>query len=144
LAATHDDAAAVLNVTEQQVCERVATATGVAADQIERLIFVEGDTIKLTLPALKLGKNNAERTRNVARILVITRGFGLEENDTPVEVIRSEVIRLKCYDPANFSSHLSTLDGYVITGSGATRRIRAKSPGIQAFSALVDSLAGLE
>jgi hypothetical protein len=62
----------------------------------------------------------------VAQTLTIARGFGLEENETPLEVIRSECTRLKVYDSANFSSQLAKLAGYVVSGSGQNRRLRAK------------------
>ncbi len=59
-----------------------------------------------------------------------------------MELVRAEAQRLKCYDPANFSSQIKVLSGYLITGSGTNRRIRAKSGGISAFPAFVDSLLG--
>jgi hypothetical protein len=96
----------------------------------------------VSIPGIKLGKNNAEKTRAIAQILTIVRGFGLDEAETSVEVVRAEAIRLKCYDSANFSSQLGKLSGFVITGSGTNRRIRSKAAGIQAFPGLVDSLLG--
>jgi hypothetical protein len=39
---------------------------------------------------------------------------------------------------------MKALTGYVITGSGGNRRVRAKGPGIAAFPALVDKLLGAE
>ncbi|MBA2529703.1 MAG: hypothetical protein H0V19_07040 [Euzebyales bacterium] len=70
------------------------------------------------------------------------RGFGLDEAETSVELVRAEAQRLKCYDQANFSSQLGKLTGYQVTGPSSSRRIRAKSAGIQAFPGFVDSLLG--
>lgn len=129
-------------VPEDVMYDRVAEQTGVDRDKIERLVHMDDDGPRITIPGMRLGKNNAEKTRAVAAILTIVRGFGLGENDTPLEVVRSEVIRLKCYDSANFAAHLSKLDGFVVAGSGQTRRIRAKGGGIESFAGLVDRLVG--
>jgi hypothetical protein len=131
-----------LAVTEAEIYDRVVQQTGVDRDKLEQLVHRDGDAIKIGLPGIKLGKYNADKTRTVAQILTIVRGFGLEEDETSVEIVRSEVQRLKCYDSANFSSQLGKLNGFVITGTGANRRIRAKSPGIAAFPHLVDAVVG--
>lgn len=129
-------------VSEDEMYERVVMQTGAERTKVEELFHEDSNVPVVSLPGLRLGKNNAEKTRVIAQVLTIARGFGLGENDTSIEVIRNEAIRLKCYDSANFTSHLATLDGYVITGSGQNRRIRAKAIGIAAFPALVDRLAG--
>ncbi|RSM61589.1 hypothetical protein DMB66_24515 [Actinoplanes sp. ATCC 53533] len=118
--------------------------TGVDREKLEQIVHLDGDVLKMSLPGIKLGKNNAEKTRAVAHILTIVRSFGMEESETSVDVVRTEVSRLKCYDSANFSSQLSKLSGFIITGSGSNRRIRAKAAGIAAFPALVDNLLGVK
>lgn len=127
-------------VSEYEIYDRVVEHTGVDRDQLEQILHLDDDGVRVSLPGLRLGRNNAERTRAVAQILTIARGFGLEENETSLEIVRSECVRLKVYDSANFSSHVAKLNGYVVSGSGQNRRLRAKSPGIQAFPALVDAL----
>lgn len=129
-------------VTEDEIYSRVVAQTGVDRDKLEQVVHLDDDGPRVSLPGLKLGRNNAERARVVAQILTITRGFGLGENETSLEVIRTECERLKVYDSANFSTHIKGLTGYVINGAGQTRRVRVKGPGIQAFSALLDSLLG--
>ena len=129
-------------VSEQTIYDRVVAQTGVDRDKLEQVVHLDGDTLKVSIAGIKLGKNNAERARAVARILTITRGFGLEESETSLEVIRAECDRLRVYDQNNFSSHMKALDGYVITGAGASRRVRAKGAGIEAFTTLVDALVG--
>jgi hypothetical protein len=131
-----------ISVTEVEIFGKVVAQTGVDRAKLEAVAHLDGDILKVSIPGIKLGKNNAEKTRAVAQILTIVRGFGLDEAETSVEVVRAEAIRLKCYDSANFSAHLGKLNGYIITGSGANRRIRAKAAGIQAFPALVDRLLG--
>jgi hypothetical protein len=129
-----------ISVSEDEIYDRVAAQTAVTRDKLERVVHLDDDGLRVSLPGLKLGKNNAERARAVAQILTITRGFGLEENETSLEVIRTECDRLRVYDSANFSSHMKALNGYVLTGAGSNRRLRAKGPGIQAFPSLVDGL----
>jgi hypothetical protein len=129
-------------VSEQTIYDRVVAQTGVDRDKLEQVVHLDGDTLKVSIAGIKLGKNNAERARAVARIVTITRGFGLEESETSLEVIRAECDRLRVYDQNNFSGHMKALDGYVITGAGTSRRVRAKGAGIEAFTTLVDGLVG--
>ncbi len=96
------------------------------------------------MPGIKLGKNNADRTRAIAAIFTVVRSFGLDEDETSVELVRDEAQRLKCYDSANFSSQLKVLQsqGYVLKGSGSNRRIQVKGTGIAEFPNLVSKLSG--
>jgi hypothetical protein len=127
-------------VSESEMYDRVVAHTGAARSKIEALVHTDEGVPTISIPGLKLGKNNAEKTRRIAAILTIVRGFGLGENETPVEAVRAEATRLKCYDSANFSSYLAKVEGYVVTGGGQNRRIRAKAPAIAGFPALVDLL----
>jgi hypothetical protein len=131
-----------VSVGEDEIYDRVVEHTGADREKLEQVLHLDDGGVRVSLPGLRLGRNNAERTRTVAQILTIARGFGLEENETSLEIIRSECMRLKVYDSANFSSHIGKLAGYVVSGAGQNRRLRAKSPGIQAFPALVDALVG--
>jgi hypothetical protein len=128
------------DVPENVMYERVVAQTGANREKVERLVHMDNGVPTISVPGVRLGKNNAEKTRRIAEILTIVRGFGLGENDTSLEVVRAEATRLKCYDSANFTAQLSKLDGYVITGGGQNRRIRAKAGGITGFPALVDLL----
>lgn len=130
------------DVSEGEIYDRVVAATGADRDKLEQIFHLNDDGLRLSLPGIKLGKTNAVRARTVAHIITIARGFGLEEAETSLEVIRTECERLKVYDSANFSSHMKGLSGFVINGSGQNRRLRAKGPGIVAFPALVDGLLG--
>jgi hypothetical protein len=141
---TADDDGVAPAASEEEIYTRVATQTGVDRDLLEQLVHLDGTAIKISVPGLRLGRNNAERARAVAQILTVTRGFGFEEPGTPLEVIRTECERLKVYDQANFSSQIKALGGYVITGSGPNRRLRARGAGIQAFGGLVANLIGGE
>lgn len=129
-----------ISVGENEIYDRVVEHTGADREKLERVLHLDDEGVRVSLPGLRLGRNNAERTRAVAQILTIARGFGLEENETSLEIIRGECTRLKVYDSANFSAHVGKLPGYVVSGSGQNRRLRAKSPGIQTFPALVDAV----
>jgi hypothetical protein len=133
-----------IRVSEQEIYDRVTEHTGVDRNALEHVIHLDDDVLRLSIPGMKLGKNSADKTRTVAQILTVTRGFGFNEKETDVELIRSEVIRLKCYDPKNFFAQLSKLNGFIVTGTGANRRIRAKASGISAFATLVENLAGVQ
>lgn len=127
---------------EDAIFHKVEMHTGVSRTKLEELVHLDDGVLKISIPGLRLGKNNADKTRAIAQIITIVRGFGLDEQETSVELVRAEAQRLRCYDQANFAAHLGKLNGYLITGSGTNRRIRAKSAGIQSFTVLVDSLLG--
>lgn len=125
---------------EDAILDKVEMHTGVPRTKLDELVHLDDGVLKVSIPGIKLGKNNADKTRAIAQIITIVRGFGLDEQETSVELVRAEAQRLRCYDQANFAAHLGKLNGYLITGSGTNRRIRAKSAGIQSFAALADSL----
>jgi hypothetical protein len=133
-----------ITVSEEDIYDRVVAQTGVDRVKLEQVVHLDDGVLKVSIPGLKLGKNNAERARAVAQILTITRGFGIEEHETSLDVIRAECDRLRVYDQNNFSGHMKALSGYLITGSGGNRRVRAKGAGIAAFPSLVDKLLGAE
>ncbi|WP_101653124.1 hypothetical protein [Brevibacterium ihuae] len=127
---------------ESTILDKVEQHTGVSREKLEELVHLDDGVLKVSLPGIKLGKNNADKTRAIAQILTIVRGFGLDENETSLELVRAEAQRLKCYDSANFSAQVKVLSGYLIIGSGTNRHIRAKSGGINGFPAFVDSVLG--
>jgi hypothetical protein len=131
-----------VTVSEDEMYAKVVAQTEVDQAKLEDLVHMDDDGPHVSIPGLKLGRSNADRTRAVAQILTIVRGFGLGESGTLLDVIRAECERLKVYDQTNFARQVRALDGYVITGAGPNRRLRAKGPGIAAFSNLVDSLPG--
>jgi hypothetical protein len=135
-----DGGAVHVPVSEREIYDRVVEHTGVDRQKLEHLVHMDDDGPRMSVAGLKLGKNNAERARAVAQIITMVRSFGIGDTDTPLEVIRAECDRLKVYDSANFSSQVRALNGYVITGTGQNRRVRAKSAAVQAFSGFVDGL----
>ncbi|WP_241060380.1 hypothetical protein [Streptomyces marispadix] len=135
-----EGSAAHAPIAEREIYDRVVEHTGVDRAKLEHLVHMDDDGPHMSVPGLKLGKSNAERARAVAQIIIMVRSFGIGENETPLEVIRAECERLKVYDSANFSSQVRALNGYVVTGSGQNRRVRAKSAAVQSFSGFVDSL----
>jgi hypothetical protein len=133
---------AATQVTEDQMYNEVVAGTGVDRNKLERLVHLDDGGPRLSLPGLKLGKNTADKARAVAQVLTIVRGFGLHEDATPLEVIRTECSRLKVYDQPNFSRQVTNIDGFAAVGTGQSRRLRAKAPAVAAFSDLVDKLLG--
>ena len=132
-----------ITVSEDDLLSKVAAGTGTSQEKLESLVHLDDGVLKLSLPGIKLGKNNADKTRAIAQVLSIVRAFGLDEDGTSVESVRVEAQRLKCYDGPNFTKQLARLTpGYIITGSGSNKRVRAKAGGIASFPALVDQLLG--
>lgn len=125
---------------ESTILDKVEQQTDVSRAKLEELVHLDDGILKVSLPGIKLGKNNADKTRAITQILTIVRGFGLDEDETSLELVRAEAQRLKCYDSANFASQIKVLNGYLITGDRTNRRIRAKPGGIHGFPAFVDSL----
>lgn len=127
-------------ISEAELYNRVANHTDASKEKLELLVHLDEGVPHISIAGMKLGKSNAERTRTVAQVLAVVRGFGLDEEATDLQVIRDECMRLKVYDAGNFSSYLSKLPGFVISGSGANRKVRARGQGIQAFADLVNDL----
>ncbi len=131
-----------VTITEDEMYQKVVEQTGVDLALLERVVHLDDDGPRISIAGLKLGRSNSERARAVAKVITIVRGFGLDENETPLEVIRDECERLKVYDIANFSTHMKALDGFVINGTGSGRRLRPKGPGIAGFASLVEKIVG--
>lgn len=131
-----------ITLPDDELVQKVSTGTGADAVALANLIYTDEGVLRLNVPGIKLGKNNADRTRAIAAVFTVVRSFGLDEDDTSVELVREEAQRLKCYDSANFSSQLKALQGFIIKGAGTNRRIQAKSPGLSEFPNLVAKLAG--
>ena len=72
-------------VSEGEMYARVIEHTGVDRGKLERLVHLDDDGPRITITGIKLGKNNAERTRAVAQVLTIARGFGMDEAVTSLE-----------------------------------------------------------
>ena len=70
-----------VGVSEDEIYGQVTAHTGVDRARLEQLVHLDGDILKVSIPGLRLGANNAERARAVAQILTIVRGFGLGESD---------------------------------------------------------------
>lgn len=133
-----------VGVTEKSLLESVSSHTDIDFDKLMELVHLDDEELRVSLPAVKLGRNNADKTRAIAQILAVVRYCGLDEPETPYELIRAEVMRLKCYDSANFSAQLSGLSnvGYITSGSGRNRKLRPKPASLKAFAVLVSKLAG--
>lgn len=134
----------VIALSEREMLKRVSEGTGANLDELEQLVYLDDGVPRISRPGIKLGRNNAERTRAVASILAICGTFSSEEDEIPVELVREEAQRLKVYDPANFAAHLKALPGFVVKGSGPNRRLQARATAIDNFAELVSSLAGEE
>ena len=126
---------------ENEVLRKIERGTGVPTTELDRLIFVDEGEPRIAPSGLKLGKNNAERTRAVVAILTVARAFGFDEGETSLELIREEVQRLRVYDSANFAAHVKGLPGFVVKGAGANRRVQAKATGIEEFPNLVAEIS---
>lgn len=134
------ESGAEYELDESLLIERISSETGVGRDKIEELVYTDQGKIHINRPGLKLGRNNTERTKVVAAFLTIVRNFGLDEDETPVETIRDEVQRLRVYDANNFAAQLKSMPGFVLKGSGQSRRLQAKATGVAEFADLVESM----
>ncbi len=127
-------------ISENELYDKLTSNTGVEKGKLERIVHIEGGVPQITLMRVKLGPSMIKRAQAVAQVLIVARLFGLNETETPLDVIRGECDRLKVYDSKNFSAHMRGITGYQIKGEGKSRRIKALETGIKAFPTLVDSL----
>ena len=139
-ASGNDQSVTRIAMSEEDLVKKVAAGTGADEAALANLIHLDDGVLHFSVPGIKLGKSNADRTRTIAAVLTVVRSFALGEPGTSLELVREEAQRLKCYDSANFSAQLKALKGFVIKGSGNNRRIEAKPAGIAEFATLVNSL----
>lgn len=138
-----EDGAGGLTVDESVLISKVAEGTGCDPELLDQLIHINDGRLEILIPGLRLGKKNSDKVRNISKIFSIVYAFGLGEDGAAVELIRSEVQRLKCYDNTNFSKQMAGLaPQFAVTGQGASKMVRPKSSGISNFAELVESIAG--
>ncbi|MBE9404747.1 hypothetical protein IOE58_11330 [Brachybacterium sp. Marseille-Q2903] len=132
-----------LDVSEEEVLQRVSDETGVPVDKLEGVFHIDGEVVKLIGPLGRYGSSTSDQARNVARIVTVVRKLGMGYADTPFGTIKDACESKHCYDPKNFASqHMPKIDGFVVKGEGRGRRLEVKSGGISSFPELIDKVLG--
>lgn len=95
---------------------KIAHETGVPVEDLQQVFYVEdgGDerSIKLVVPARKLGSAKSTQARSVVAIVAGARHAAFDENQVSSTPIREECGRVKCYDASNFTKHVDALAGF--------------------------------
>lgn len=129
-------------ISESALLGKVAEGTNCDQVKLEQLVHLDEGALRISLPGIQLGSNNADKTRTIAKVFSVVRAFGLDEEGASVESIRSEAQRLKCYDSTNFTKQLAKLAPQFVIAGSATKEVRPKNGGINAFAELVETLVG--
>lgn len=131
------------SLSEQAVIAAVADHTGVSVENLEQVFHLDNGVVKLSVNHNALGKNAADKTRAAAQIITVVRKIGMGHPDTDFDTIRDECQRKHFYDSKNFANkHLPGIDGFVVKGEGRSKRLEARTSGINSFSALIDKVLG--
>lgn len=142
--ATEGDSAEVVgDRTEADVLQRVAEATGVPVERLEKIFNVDDGVVKLVGQHTRYGANTSEQARTVAQLATVVRKVGMGHGDTPFDVIKQACESKHCYDSKNFAyKHMQGIDGFVVKGENKSRRLEARGSGISAFTGVVDKVLG--
>lgn len=134
---------AAKEVSEDAVIAAVAEYTQIPSEKLEKVFHIDSGQVKLLVNHNALGKTSADKTRAAAQIITIVRKIGMDQADTPFDVIRDECQKKHFYDAKNFANkHLANIDGFAVKGETRNKRLEARASGISAFSDLVDKVLG--
>lgn len=130
-------------VDERAVIAAVSEHTGVPAEKLEQVFHIDNSLVKISVNHNALGKNAADKARATAQIITVVRKIGMGHGDTDFDIIRDECQRKHFYDSKNFASaHMPGIDGFVVRGEGRSKRLEARTSGINAFPNLIDKVLG--
>lgn len=93
---------------------KVAHETGVPVEDLQRVFHVDDAeaSVKVLVPAYKLGTAKADQARSVVSIVAGAKHAGFDENQVSDKPVRQECQRMKCYDSSNFTKHVAALAGF--------------------------------
>lgn len=123
---------------------KVAKSLDIPADRIGDFFGEYEESLQLHVDPGDLGDRTSEQTRKVGLLLAAGRQLGGYDSErTPLESVRDECKRLRCYDADNFSTYVGDLTKYFsINGSGKSRTLLLKPGGNKAAKELVKELLG--
>jgi hypothetical protein len=134
------DPAPLVDVDE--LMDKFSTESGISSSELIEVFFFDPDgTAHLNVAARRLGDSTAAKAKAVAAAIAAAYHFASDEPLVPVELIRAECIRLKCFDKKNFFTHMGNTPGTVLSGTGSGRVLRIKSTEIEGALRAVVNLA---
>jgi len=137
-----ESAQSAADVDTEALLQRFADESKSDVIELAEVFFFDADgTAHLNVPGRKLGESTAAKAKAVATAVAAAHYFALDEPAVPVETIRAECVRLKCFDGKNFSTQMGAAPGTVSSGTGSTRVLRVKPSEIEAALRAVVSVA---
>ena len=131
-----------VDVDAETLLQRFADESNSDVIELAEVFYFDADgAAHLNVPGRKLGDSTAAKAKAVATAIAAAHYFASDEPSVPVETIRAECVRLKCFDGKNFSTQMGAAPGTVSSGTGSTRVLRVKPAEIEAALRAVVSVA---
>ena len=123
----------------------LATESGIDEAALVEVFYFDADgTPHINVPGRKLGSSMTKKVQSIATGLAGVRYYVFDQPSIGVEIVRSEANAKSAYDMNNFGSHISSVPGTTVSGTGASRVLRVKGNEIEAaFRAMVNAARGV-
>ena len=121
----------------------LAVETATPREQLEEVFYFAADgSPALNIPARRLGKSNAERTRAIALLIASVRHFGMDEMEITVDDVRLMCSDMNVYDSNNFSTYVASVPGLILSGPRGSKVFRVKPDAKSKFKQKVAEIVG--
>lgn len=130
------------DISEESIYAKVVGRTNVDRLELEKLVYLDVNEPKLVPNAIKGNMTTAESIRAIAQVLTIVRALGLEQQGTPLKMIKSECARLNRHDEKNFKKHIKSIENFAIVTKDKVEMLTARPLAFNSFPAVVDRLLG--
>jgi hypothetical protein len=122
---------------------KIARKCNVATDQVDKVLEEDGDAIHITASRSKFAQSQKQGMQQVALLISAARqAAGLDEDATPLSVIKDHCDEVGVLDEGNFSRHMAERrDGVRVRGPNRRRELKVNNSGFEAAGKLISDLA---
>jgi hypothetical protein len=123
---------------------KIARKCKVAPESVAKVFEEDGDELHIIASRSKFAPSMKEAMQQVALLTAAARqAAGLDEDATPLTVIRARCEEVGVLNEGNFSRHMAERrEGVRIKGQERRRELKVSNPGFEAAGRLISSLAG--
>lgn len=126
--------------SEDEFFARLADESGVDETELRDILQLtaSGD-VHVTPATRKLGTSKKRQAQTIISLVAAARGYGLGESPVDGKKVLTEVQRKNCHDVANYSKHVTSLNGL---NQGANRTLILTSKWVDDFKPAVNQALG--
>lgn len=139
---TQTNGAAGSTLSADELFAKFSNESGIAVEDLERAFyFGPNGEPHLNGPRSKLGRSTADQAKTVAVALTAAYDFALDKPAAD-DVVRAEVVRLKCDIGGNWSRTMNGLTTVSWIGANRQKQFKVKSDTAEALKRIVASILG--